>query len=123
MKTFAEFAAMVLFMVIASSSVHAYTVYIQNNTDNNAEVRIYGEHVFWKQVDCTVTVGPKMNGRCDMPALICTTSAEIVMTYKNTRYRFAPPDANWYGFPRCRDTGIYIWINSGDDAPRGVWNQ
>lgn len=67
MKRFVQSAVMVIFIALASSSPHAYTVDIDNDMDGQVEVITSGEHLFWKQIDCRATVAVITKGGCDMP--------------------------------------------------------
>lgn len=80
MKKLTVFAVAAVLVCLFSSSSHAYTIFISNNTDTVALVEVEGEHLFWRQIDCTVTVNPQSDGQCEMPGGICPVYAYITLT-------------------------------------------
>jgi len=54
----------------------AWDVEVVNETGVDFDLKIYGNHLFWNQVDCRVTVPPRSVGHCQMPFLICPIYGE-----------------------------------------------
>jgi hypothetical protein len=57
-----------------SSSAFAWEVTLINGTPYPLKFEIYGEHLFWEQIDCTKEVPAKETGTCTMPGAICPSS-------------------------------------------------
>ena len=79
---------LVLFMTMAISlltmvsfSYASWEVTVTNNCKKEAEVEVFGEHLFWQQVDCRVTVSGGTSKICKMPGGICPLYAKT--TFNN----------------------------------------
>jgi hypothetical protein len=70
-----------LFLVIAIavsmftvvSSAGAWQVNVTNSCNKNVTIFVYGSHLFWKSLDCSVSVNSGATGVCQMPGGICPT--------------------------------------------------
>ena len=49
----------------------SWQVHISNSCAQDVSISVMGEHLFWRQVDCTVKVKAGSTGTCEMPGLIC----------------------------------------------------
>ena len=93
MKKYALVSVMAAFMLTTVSFATAYDIKIY--TDKEAVFEVYGNHLFWQQVDCTVTVSPGTPRTCKMPGGICMYSIKATFTkpggkITNNNIRTAP---------------------------------
>jgi hypothetical protein len=79
MKRFMLVMATVAVLLMCASSGAAWEVKIKNSCNKDVTIDVKGEHLFWKQVDCTVTVKSGATGTCQLPGAICPF--EILGTY------------------------------------------
>jgi hypothetical protein len=78
MKKLTVFFAMAVFMVTFASYADAsWQVDVFNNTDQNIHISVYGEHLFWRQVDCKVDGRHGQLPSCVLPGLICPAKAKV----------------------------------------------
>jgi len=109
MKKFTVFAVAAILVFIFSSSSHAYTIFISNNTDNVVFVEVEGEHLFWRQIDCKVTVNPQSDGQCEMPGGICPVYAYITATDNHylLYYHNGVPNYGTHTYDKVSACGFY----------------
>jgi hypothetical protein len=113
MKKLMVFAVAAILVFAFSASSHAWTVYISNSTEYRLTVEVTGEHLFWRQSDCTTTVDPRSSGKCVMPVGICPVEAYV--TYYNPKTQKSLPKEVCKPSPflSCFSTTIVI-INTED---------
>jgi hypothetical protein len=109
MKKLTVFAVAAVLVFIFSSSSHAYTIFISNNTDTVALVEVEGEHLFWRQIDCKVTVNPQSDGQCEMPGGICPVYTYITLTNNHhlLYYNNGVPTYGTYTYDKVSTCGLY----------------
>jgi hypothetical protein len=71
MKRILVVISTVTLLLTLASLGEAWQVNIKNSCKYNVEISVLGEHLFWKQVDCKVTVAAGQTGVCVMPGAIC----------------------------------------------------
>lgn len=111
MKKLTVFAVAAIIVFIFSSSSHAYTVYIDNYSDLTATVEVEGEHLFWRQIDCTAKVNSKSEGTCVMPVAICPVSIYVTWYDPKTNYTY-PKELACKGLT-CLNIGLIITQRPG----------
>jgi hypothetical protein len=57
--------------IIAVPVCEAWQVNIKNSCNNDVFISVTGEHLFWRQIDCSVTVPKGTTGTCKLPGAIC----------------------------------------------------
>ena len=70
--------AVTLLLTFASLS-EAWQVNIKNSCNKDVTIDATGEHLFWRQKDCNVTVAKGTTGNCQLPGAICPV--EILGVY------------------------------------------
>ena len=73
-KTILLMVIVVLIIVPVPWVEASWKVFISNSCAHDVSISVMGEHLFWRQVDCTVKVKAGSTGTCEMPGLICPTS-------------------------------------------------
>ena len=61
----------VTLLLTLASSGEAWQINIKNSCNKDVSIQGVGEHMFWRQVDCTVKVSTGTTGTCNMPGAIC----------------------------------------------------
>jgi hypothetical protein len=61
-------------MLFLSSNAAAWQVNITNKCKDDVYIQVDGDHLFWKQLDCTVDVKSGATGTCKLPGAICPTN-------------------------------------------------
>ncbi|MDA8125650.1 MAG: hypothetical protein M0009_10735 [Deltaproteobacteria bacterium] len=75
-------------ILIDSPVAGAWEVSLYNGTSVPVKFEIYGQHLFWEQIDCTQTLEPGKRGVCTMPGAICRSSVQFTFWDKTqTRER------------------------------------
>ncbi len=54
-----------------AASAHAWQVTIKNSCYGILSVVVYGEHLFWKEKECTMEINEHETKTCVLPGLIC----------------------------------------------------
>lgn len=101
MKKFILFMVTVALMVTSVSTAGAWQVNIKNSCNNDVTIEVTGEHMFWKQVDCTVTVGKGKTGTCQLPGAICPFDIQGNYVYDNSRFDLKPIHCMTYPSDIC----------------------
>jgi len=58
--------------IIAAPVCEAWEVKVTNSCDKQAQVNVWGEHLFWQRIDCeTGYLKPGETKTCVMPGAIC----------------------------------------------------
>jgi hypothetical protein len=117
--------ALILLVMFASDS-GAWSVTIKNNTENRAEVVIYGNHLFWQQKDCEITIQSGETQTCTLPWAICPNYVQITERWGSNAkiHRSSDPKdilsalEAFYFSTKCSDTRIDD-INTG--LPHWPW--
>ncbi len=86
MKKLTVFAVAAILVFIFSASSHAWTVFISNGKAEIAIIEVEGEHLFWRQIDCTTRIQPKSKGKCIIPGGICPTAVYVTYYTEKTGY-------------------------------------
>lgn len=77
MKKFTQFMMMAGVIFVMSATANAWNITVNNNTDHGVIVVGFGEHLFWRQVDCEKSVYPRSVGVCNMPDVICPVKVAV----------------------------------------------
>lgn len=78
MKKFMVLMSITVFIIFTlSPDASAWEVTLENGTSYPVKFEIYGEHLFWEQVDCQKVVPPATIDKCVMPGAICPSSAQF----------------------------------------------
>jgi hypothetical protein len=77
MKKLMVFAVAAILVFAFSASSHAWTVFVDNRSNGPVKIEVEGEHLFWRQIDCTTNIDPRKKGRCDLPGAICPSAAYV----------------------------------------------
>ncbi len=75
-----------IFLFALPCSARAWEVEIINGSSVGVEIEIYGEHLFWRQVDCKASVPSDKYVICQMPWGICPVYAEAKYTFHGTEF-------------------------------------
>ena len=57
--------------IIAVPVCEAWQVNIKNSCNKDVNIDVTGEHLFWRQIDCSVKVPQGTTGTCKLPGAIC----------------------------------------------------
>jgi hypothetical protein len=77
MKKFPLLMIIAVWILIDSPVAGAWEVTLYNGTSVPVKFEIYGQHLFWEQIDCTQTMAPGKRGTCTMPGGICPCSVQF----------------------------------------------
>jgi len=61
----------VTLLLTLASSGEAWQVNIKNSCNKDVNIDVTGEHLFWRQIDCSVKVPQGTTGTCKLPGAIC----------------------------------------------------
>jgi hypothetical protein len=101
--------AVVIFFLTANAS--AWDVFLINNTSSSVRFEIYGEHLFWTQVDCTKVVNAASSDTCSMPGGICPAFTKFTVINNAGRDSFSMETTR---FAKCMNTKSVIWIDGSN---------
>ena len=79
MKKFIVLMSIAVFIFILSPDASAWEVALENGTSVPVKFEIYGEHLFWEQVECVKVVPAATVDKCVLPGAICPSSAQFSM--------------------------------------------
>ncbi len=110
-----------VFMFTYVPMAGAWTVYFRNISDHDVKVKVWGEHLFWQQVDCEITVAVGKEGSCQLPGGVCPVW--IGGSYKNSG-RWTPElkgnesslnkiDCGGGGVACCWNVKVLVGTNGG----------
>jgi hypothetical protein len=71
MKVFKGLMLLVVLFLAIATTAGAYDVTIKNDSDCDISASVIGEHLFWRQEDCKVSVSKHSSATCAMPGAIC----------------------------------------------------
>jgi hypothetical protein len=117
MKKFTLFVAMAVFMVVFASYAEAWQVTIANNTDRGYKIDVYGEHLFWRQVDCSTNVSANSTVTCTLPGAICPVYFHIV--WSDGMGDSEHPASSQVRMAHCWDSNLVIYMQN--NGTRYMW--
>lgn len=71
MKRFLLIIVIVVFVFAFVSFAGAWQVNVTNSCNKQVTIFVDGSHLFWKSMDCSVSVNSGATGVCQMPGGIC----------------------------------------------------
>ena len=88
MKNFNKLALIALVLLIIPASAFGWSYRFVNNTPDYLYVFVYGEHLFWEQMDGKAIIPAGKSHVIDMPGGICGTFFRYTqkLTIDNVRY-------------------------------------
>ena len=101
----------IIVMILATFTLPAgaYTVTVRNGCKIPVTVTVWGEHLFWNQKDCEVSVAAGASGSCRTPTGICPKWLKYKDSYNgSTRTMECGP-----GLPMCRNLEVIFVENYG----------
>ena len=108
------FAVVTLLLTLASTS-EAWQVTVKNSCNKAVSIFVIGEHMFWEQIDCTLTdIPPGTTQTCTMPGLICPKGVQGVYSANGSPYEL--PRKNCGGGGACCWNVNYEVIQYGRDS-------
>ena len=80
----------VTLLLTLASSGEAWQVNIKNSCTQMVRIKVTGEHLFWRSIDCQVFLDANTTGTCQLPGAICPV--EIIGEYwgKSSQYDLNP---------------------------------
>jgi hypothetical protein len=72
-------------------------------------VEVEGEHLFWRQIDCTTNVTNKSTGHCKMPEGICPVNIYITPSLPKINYQCKKQLC--VTLLHCYDFSVDIYLN------------
>ena len=73
MKRLLLVTVIVVFVLTFISIAGAWQVNVTNSCNKNVTIAVWGDHLFWKSMDCSISVNSGATGVCQMPGGICPT--------------------------------------------------
>ena len=73
MKRFLLVMATVALLLVCASPGDAWEVKVKNSCHADVEIFVYGQHLYFEQVDCTMKVARGETGICKLPGGICSS--------------------------------------------------
>ena len=98
---------MATLLLTLASSGEAWQVTIANNTYRGYRIDVYGEHLFWRQVDCSTNVSANSTVTCTLPGAICPVYLRIV--WSDGRGDTEYPKSSQARMARCWDSTLVIF--------------
>ena len=108
---------MATLLLTLASSGEAWQVTIANNTDRGYRIDVYGEHLFWKQVDCSINVSANSTGTCTLPGIICPVYFRIV--WSDGRGDLEYPNSSQARIAHCWNSTLVIYMQ--DNGTYYMW--
>ena len=114
MKKFMILMLIAVLMFFLTANASAWDVALINNSSSIVRFEIYGEHLFWTQVDCTKVVNARSSDTCSMPGGICPASTKFTLIDNAGR---AGVSMETKRLAKCWNTKSVIWIDGSN-----TWN-
>ncbi len=105
-----------LLFALPCSVYASWEVQIFNSSSVNVDIDIYGEHLFWKEIHCTVSAKPDSFNICQMRGGICPVYAKVKYTFKGNDFN------EHVGFSSGLDIAACYRTQFSIDELRG-WNR